>query len=84
MIRKRVEMSLILNDTAHNLLFHVHLKHFKLLKTTVIILNTMILSIRTERPGQTVQTQIRLLLEEKSDQGLHCLQFCLHQLEALL
>ena len=24
-------------------------------------------------PGQTVQTQIRLLLEEQSDQGLHCL-----------
>ena len=23
-------------------------------------------------PGQTVQTQIRLLLEEQSDQGLHC------------
>ena len=26
-------------------------------------------------PGQTVQTQIRLLLEEQSDQRLHCLQF---------
>ena len=24
-------------------------------------------------PGQTVQTQIRLLLEEQSDQDLHCL-----------
>ena len=24
---------------------------------------------------QTVQTQIRLLLEEQSDQGLHCLPF---------
>ena len=23
--------------------------------------------------GQTAQTQIRLLLEEQSDQGLHCL-----------
>ena len=30
-------------------------------------------------PGQTVQTQIRLLLEEQSDQGLHCLQFPLHR-----
>ena len=29
---------------------------------------------------QTVQTQIRLLLEEQSDQGLHCLQYCLHPL----
>ena len=29
----------------------------------------MILSFRTDRSGQTVQTQIRLLLEEQSDQG---------------
>ena len=28
--------------------------------------------------GQTVQTQIRLLLEEQSDQGLHSLLFHLH------
>ena len=44
----------------------------------------MILSFRTDRPGQTVQTQIRLLLEEQSDQGLHCLPFCLHLLDSLL
>ena len=33
----------------------------------------MILSFRTDMPGQTVQTKIRLLLEEQeqSDQGLH-------------
>ena len=30
----------------------------------------MILSFRTDMPGQTVQTQIRLLLEEQSDQSL--------------
>ena len=35
-------------------------------------------------PGQTVQTQIRLLLEEQSDQGLHCLPFRLHRLDSLL
>ena len=34
-----------------------------------------ILNFWTERSGQTVQTQIRLLLEEQSDQGLHCLLF---------
>ena len=42
--------------------------------------------------GQTVQTQIRLLLEEQSDQGLeeqsdqglHCLPFRLHRLDSLL
>ena len=33
---------------------------------------------------QAVQTQIRLLLEKQSDQGLHCLQFPLHLLDALL
>ena len=44
----------------------------------------MILSFWTDRSGQTVQTQIRLLLEEQSDQGLHCLRFPLHILDALL
>ena len=44
----------------------------------------MILSFRTDRPGQTVQTQIRLLLEEQSDQGLHCLPFRLHGMDSLL
>ena len=38
----------------------------------------MTLSFRTKRSEQTVQTQIRLLLEEQSDQGLHCLLFHLH------
>ena len=31
-----------------------------------------------------MQTQIRLLLEEQSGQGLHCLLFHLHLLEAFL
>ena len=44
----------------------------------------MILSFRTDMPGQTVQTQIRLLLEEQSDQSLHCLPFRLHHLDSLL
>ena len=37
----------------------------------------MTLIFRTNRSWQTVQTQIRLLLEQ-SDQSLHCLLFCLH------
>ena len=41
-------------------------------------------SFRTNRPGQTVQTQIWLLLKEQSDQGLHCLPFCLHRLDSLV
>ena len=44
----------------------------------------MILSFQTDMPGQTVQTKIRLLLEEQSDQGLHCLPFRLHRLDSLL
>ena len=44
----------------------------------------VILSFPTDRPGQTLQTQIRLLLEEQSDLGLHCLPFRLHLLDALL
>ena len=48
------------------------------------IITVMILSFQTDRPGQTVQTQIRLLLEEQSDQGLHCLPFRLHRLDSLL
>ena len=60
------------------------------------ITTVMILSFRTDMPGQTVQTQIRLLLEEtvqtqirllleaQSDQGLHCLPFSLHHLDSIL
>ena len=48
-------------------------------KHTVIILN-----IGTDRSEQTLQTQIRLLLMEQSDQGLLCLLFCLHLLNTLL
>ena len=44
----------------------------------------MILRFQTDRFGQTVQIQIRLLLEEQSDQGLHSLQFPLHLLGAIL
>ena len=51
---------------------------------TVMTCTVMILSFRTDRPGQTVQTQIRLLLEEQSDQGLHCLPFRLHRLDSLV
>ena len=38
-------------------------------------------SFRTDRSRQTVQTQIRLLLEEQSDQGLPCLLFHLDLLD---
>ena len=44
----------------------------------------MTLSFRTGRSWQTVQTKIRLLQEEQSDQGLHCLQFHLHHFDKIL
>ena len=46
-----------------------------------MITTVMFQSFRTDRSGQTVQTQIRLLLEEQSDQGLHCLRFRLYHLD---
>ena len=50
---------------------------YKLRKETTV----KILNFPTDMFRQTVQTQIRLLLEEQSDQGLHCLLFHLHHLE---
>ena len=44
----------------------------------------MIVSFPTDGFGQTVQTQIRLLQEEQSDQGLHCLLFHLHLFNEIL
>ena len=47
-------------------------------------LTLMIISFRTDRFGQTAQTQMRLLLEEEqSDQGLHCLQFHLRHFDKI-
>ena len=49
---------------------------------SLYIVPVMILSFRTDMPGQTVQNQIRLL--EQSELGLHCLPFRLHCLDSLL
>ena len=67
------------NQTSHSgsTLFAIPLHFFG------CIITVMIISFRTDWSGQTVQTQIRLLLDEQSDQGLHCLPFCLHRLDAL-
>ena len=57
----------------------------KILKNVLSIPNTVIiLNIGKDRFEQTVQTQIRLLLMEQSDQGLLCLLFCLHLLNTIL
>ena len=51
-------------------------EHVLIRATTV-----MFLSFQTGRSGQTVKTQISKLLEKQSDQGLHCLPFCLYLLD---
>ena len=43
-----------------------------------------ILCIGADRSQQTVQTKIRLLLKKQSDQGLRCLPFHPHLLDALM
>ena len=43
-----------------------------------------ILCIGTDRSQQTVQTKIRLPLKKQSDQGLRCLPFHQHLLDALM
>ena len=62
----------------------VHLAHTCTCQQHPIGNTVIFLNFRTDRSGQTVQTQIRLLLDEQSDQGLHCLRFPLHLLDALL
>ena len=47
-------------------------------------LTVQILCIGTDRSQQTVQTMIRLLLKKQSDQGLRCLPFHQHLLDALM
>ena len=49
-----------------------------------IQLTVKILCIGTDRSQQTVQTKIRLLLKKQSDQGLRCLPFHQHLLDALM
>ena len=53
-----------------------HILHYLFVEK--LRLTVMTLSFWTDRSVQTVQTQIRMVLEEQSDQGLHCLLFNLH------
>ena len=43
-------------------------------------LNVYFTEIMFQTLDQRVYTQIRPLLEEQTDQGMHCLPFCLHLL----
>ena len=71
-----------INDTsADQLLNHAGLQHHNcclLLRHYKPDLSKYTVSFQTDRSRQTVQTNIRLLLEEQSDQCLHCLLFHLH------
>ena len=73
-----------------NIFYFVFLRWSQWMPTTLCFyeelkkITVMILSFWTDMPGQTVQTQIRLLLEEQKVQGLHCLPFRLHRLDSLL
>ena len=48
------------------------------------VYTVQILCIGTDGSQQTVQTKIRLLLKKQSDQGLRCLPFHQHLLDALI
>ena len=53
-------------------------------KKGIFFVTVQILCIGTERSQQTVQTKTRLLLKKQSDQGLRCLPFHQHLLDALM
>ena len=53
-------------------------------KVSIVLHTVQILCIGTDRSQQTVQTKIRLLLKKQSDQGLRCLPFHQHLLDALM
>ena len=53
-------------------------------KSDSIFITVQILCIGTDRSQQTVHTKIRLLLKKQSDQGLRCLPFHPHLLDALM
>ena len=51
---------------------------WKIFVKALNVTTVMVISFRTDKSEQTVQTQIRLLVEELSNQGLHYLLFHLH------
>ena len=58
-------------------------KHYKLSEVVSQEVTVQILCIGTDRSQQTVQTKMRLLPKKQSDQGLRCLPFHQHLLDAL-
>ena len=86
---KHVQYDLYKEGNVFVLFYHLAFKGINEARYMYIMIisfchTVMILRFRTDMPGQTVQTQIRLLLKEQSDQGLHCLPFRQHRLDSLL
>ena len=52
--------------------------------TSLLMFTVQILCIGTDRSQQTLQTKFKLLLKKQSDQGLRCLPFHQHLLDALM
>ena len=77
MINAKLKAEKRLTELYHYLISHRTLKAVQQINACTVL----ILSFRTDMSGQTVQTQIRLLLVEQSDQGLHCLLYHLHLFE---
>ena len=75
-------------NTAYIFLtFRNHVKIFlsqNILHNSSNVLYCKNLSIRTDRSDKPVKILIRLLLEEQSDQGLHCLSYYLLHLHIIL
>ena len=70
------------NDEAPYMLLYIEVT--KIRNKTKCTPTVQILCIGTDRSQQTVQTKIRLLLRKQSDQGLRCLPFHQHLLDALM
>ena len=83
MIYERLEDSLQYKDVTLQ-----HLEQFATLGMLVCTVfketKVMILNFQTDISGKTVQTQIRLFLEEQYDEGLHCLLSLWQYFEAFL
>ena len=79
MVKQEVTVTVILQYICNDPTYFLQMIELGFNNPTV-----MILSFRTDRSEQTEQTQIRLLLEEQYDQGLHCLPFRLHRLDSFL
>ena len=74
----------VISPTIHGRVCKRYCVSVNVIFSYIFVITVIILNIGTDRSEQTVQTQIRLLLMEQSDQGLLCLLFCMHLLNTIL